>query len=349
MFNTFDDLTKSVSPYHYQVPFPACTDSFDISENAWKILENNPPIELVEKYYSCSQKPVDAAFNAVGIATGNTSIMVPIACIICLPILYVYLLVFAGVPPSDDYTGAELGAAETALALIILRIRDGKYRGVKKDSVLMKLTKDLIVAAKTEGGYADSDDSDSDDEEKGAERAGRISQNEERISYMQSSVFIRQVVVTKNESEEAIKAVDGPSEWDLPVACETELVVLNKDISGNWCDKICSEIIMFQHLERIAGLMQRAMSFKGTDEFAEAFYVAKKETDLLSLFSLCDIEDQTERGRVAIKMYNLLLMHITLEYDCPMTVAIDRYSFLASYYVMGKKCSGSNFLNLKNY
>lgn len=165
MFNTFDNLTRGVSAFHYQVPQAACMDTFDIGDEAWDLLEKYPPVDLIEKYYSCYQKPIDAIFNAVGIATGNTSIVVPIVCIICLPILFLYLQLSSRTPPKEEYSKSELFAAEQALALIMLRIRDGKHRGVKKDSILTTLTADLVSAVKSEGGYADSDDdSDSDDD-----------------------------------------------------------------------------------------------------------------------------------------------------------------------------------------
>jgi hypothetical protein len=46
----------------------------------------------------------------------------------------------------------------------LLRIRDGKTRGLRVKGVLLALGKELIRAAKEEGGYPDSDDSDDEDD-----------------------------------------------------------------------------------------------------------------------------------------------------------------------------------------
>jgi hypothetical protein len=44
-------------------------------------------------------------------------------------------------PPKDEYSPHELEAASKALALTILRIRDGKIRDVKADGVLRRFVK----------------------------------------------------------------------------------------------------------------------------------------------------------------------------------------------------------------
>ena len=49
--------------------------------------------------------------------------------------------------------------------MLLLRLRDGKTRGIKKGGVLDQLTRELIAAAKEEGGYPDSDDEEEEDEE----------------------------------------------------------------------------------------------------------------------------------------------------------------------------------------
>ena len=50
------------------------------------------------------------------------------------------------------------------LSLLLLRLRDGKTRGIKKGGILEHLTKELIAAAKEEGGYPDSDDEEDEDD-----------------------------------------------------------------------------------------------------------------------------------------------------------------------------------------
>jgi hypothetical protein len=51
-----------------------------------------------------------------------------------------------------------------AWATQLLRVRDGKTRGLRAKGVLIALGKELIRAAKEEGGYPDSDDSDDEDD-----------------------------------------------------------------------------------------------------------------------------------------------------------------------------------------
>ena len=49
----------------------------------------------------------------------------------------------------------ERQAAADALALIMLRIRDGKTRGMKPNGMLMQLTKELVQSSKVDGEQAD--------------------------------------------------------------------------------------------------------------------------------------------------------------------------------------------------
>ena len=48
----------------------------------------------------------------------------------------------------------------------LLRLRDGKTRGLRANGILVALGKEMIRAAKEEGGYPDSDDSDDEDEDR---------------------------------------------------------------------------------------------------------------------------------------------------------------------------------------
>lgn len=59
----------------------------------------------------------------------------------------------------------QMGQVLNILAMLMLRLRDGKTRGMKQNGVLLQMAKELIAAAKEEGGYPDSDD---EDEEEGS-------------------------------------------------------------------------------------------------------------------------------------------------------------------------------------
>lgn len=118
----------------------------------------NTPTALTQSYYDCYQSPESALFSALGIASGNTSLAVPIVVMAILPLLYLLLVAIRQVPPKEEYSDPEKDQAIEILSILMLRLRDGKTRGVKKGGILMKLTQELITAAKEEGGYPDSDD-----------------------------------------------------------------------------------------------------------------------------------------------------------------------------------------------
>ena len=96
---------------------------------------------------------------------GNTALAVPIVMTLLLPAVYLYLQKSSDIPTKKEYEDEELQDAASALALMILRIRDGKTRDTLTNGVLRNLTKELIASAKAEGGYPDSDDEDDEDED----------------------------------------------------------------------------------------------------------------------------------------------------------------------------------------
>ena len=55
----------------------------------------------------------------------------------------------------DEYTNEELLSASNAFALIMLRIRDNKTKGVKDRGVLKQLATEIISTSKVEGGVCD--------------------------------------------------------------------------------------------------------------------------------------------------------------------------------------------------
>ena len=81
-----------------------------------------------------------------------------------LPIVYLYLQNSSDKPMKKEYEEEELQAAASALALMVLRIRDGKTRDTVANGVLRALTRELMLSARSEGGYPDSDDEEDDDD-----------------------------------------------------------------------------------------------------------------------------------------------------------------------------------------
>lgn len=73
----------------------------------------------------------------------------------------------------------------------LLRIRDGKTRGLRAKGILIGLGKELIRAAKEEGGYPDSDDSDDEDDRSSITSKRQSEQQRGRIESKASSTTER--------------------------------------------------------------------------------------------------------------------------------------------------------------
>jgi len=159
-FNIFDNYSTTVSDYAYQLNNGSCTNSISISDYSWEKLAASPPAALTQDYYKCTAGVYSSVFNAVGIASGNVATVIPIVVLLVLPFFYFFLQAIGQVPPKIEYTKEELQDSLNALALQLLRMRDKKTRGLKVSGTLYYLTKELIDAAKVEGGYPDSDDSE---------------------------------------------------------------------------------------------------------------------------------------------------------------------------------------------
>lgn len=81
--------------------------------------------------------------SALGIASGNVQIFIPIFVFILLPFLYVSLVAIKQVPPKPEYTKEEKDQALEIFSMLLLRLRDGKTRGIKPRGVLVGLTKGM--------------------------------------------------------------------------------------------------------------------------------------------------------------------------------------------------------------
>lgn len=167
VFNTYDESTHAVSPYKYQLRNGSCHNSISISSNDWAKLVASPPVQFTQIYYECYDNTQSAIVAAIGIAQGNTQTFLPFFVVLALPILYFILVVIREVPPKAEYKEQEKTEVSEILSLLMLRLRDGKTRGVKKNGVLMGLAKEMIAMAKEEGGYPDSDDEEEEEGEEG--------------------------------------------------------------------------------------------------------------------------------------------------------------------------------------
>lgn len=173
--NSYGDgvFDESITPYMYLVTDGGCSQQFLVNDEAFDQLIYNPPTPIVENYYECTLQNYDALNNSIGIASGNVSVVVPIVMFALLPLMYLWLTITGNVQNKEEYDKETRDAALDLFALQMLRIRDGKTRGLKKNGKLFSIAEELVIAAKRgDGGYPDSDDSDYSDEEDGGGSAG---------------------------------------------------------------------------------------------------------------------------------------------------------------------------------
>jgi hypothetical protein len=180
-FNSYGDLIfdQSLTEYMFLVQDGSCSSSgqeqFMINPVNFDSIISNPPVEIVESYYECTMTPYDSMFNAIGVAGGNIGIAVPLIMFFCLPLMYGWMKITGTVQPQPEYEKIEKEAALDLLALQLLRIRDGRVRGMKVGGELLKVGKELVSAAhKADGGYPDSDDSDSNSDDEDGDGDGIV-------------------------------------------------------------------------------------------------------------------------------------------------------------------------------
>ena len=167
IFNSYGDsvFDKSLSPSLFLVNNGSCAPQFTIPETSYANLIQSAPTPIVESYYQCVLTWSDALTNAAGIAGGNVSIIVPIILFMALPVIYLWLKFTGNVTPIPEYDKSQKELALDLLALQILRVRDNRTRGMKRNGYLMKLAEELVGAARyADGGAWDSDDSDDEPE-----------------------------------------------------------------------------------------------------------------------------------------------------------------------------------------
>jgi len=191
-FNSYGDyiFDQSLTEFMFLVQDGSCAsaggEQFMIDTADFDSIIYNPPVQIVEDYYECTMLPYDAMFNAIGVAGGNIGIAVPVIMFCCLPLLYAWLKLTGNVQAQPEYEKLEKEAALDLLALQLLRIRDGRVRGMKKGGELLKVGRDLVLSAqKADGGLPDSDDSESDDDEEDPKDVSRSKTGRRRSSTKQ--------------------------------------------------------------------------------------------------------------------------------------------------------------------
>lgn len=159
-----DSLTdSSTTPFLYQLVNGSCGDPFGVPAPVFQQLVDNPPTPITESYYQCTLTEYDAVNNAVGIASGITTTIVPIAVMLLLPFIYLWLKAFNIPLPVPEYSEQQKKDVVDFFFTQLMRANDYKTRGMKKNGVLLQLVAELRHADKYGSKEAyDSDDSDED-------------------------------------------------------------------------------------------------------------------------------------------------------------------------------------------
>jgi len=170
IFNSYGEsvFDKALSASLFLVNNGSCAPQFTIPDSDFASLVETVPTPIVESYYECVLTWSDALTNAAGIASGNVAIIVPVILFMALPIIYLWMQCTGNVTRKPEYDKSEKELALDLLALNILRVRDNRSRGIKREGYLVNIARELVSAAqKADGGVIDSDDSDSEEEGEG--------------------------------------------------------------------------------------------------------------------------------------------------------------------------------------
>eukprot|EP01039_Chlorochromonas_danica_P004934 gene4934-5417_t len=142
-FFVYNPQSVTVSPYHYQLTNGSCSDTVTIPDDTWDKLSSNPPVPLTQNYYECYMTQDAAFLNAVGVASGNSSIAMLVFMIVLLPVIYTLLAIFQQVPEQDEYSERQRQIALDTFSAALLRIRDHKLDPHRQE-VLDKLYHELV-------------------------------------------------------------------------------------------------------------------------------------------------------------------------------------------------------------
>jgi hypothetical protein len=197
----------------YQLVNGSCADPFSIPPEVYDKLVESPPTQITEVYYQCTLTELDAVNNAIGIASGNTTTIVPVVVMLLLPFIYLWLKAFNIPMPVPEYSEEQKKDVVEFFITQLMRANDKKTRGMKKNGVLLRLVKELRHADMYGSRYAcDSDDSDedfSDDDAPGDERKDGAPGAKRTISRRRSSGFLqtetRQILAEESNPIHKIK------------------------------------------------------------------------------------------------------------------------------------------------
>jgi hypothetical protein len=139
-------VSVAVSKYHYPIVDGSCKNVININDEHWEKLALNPPTPLHQIYYSCLPATYDVLIDAIGIASGNTSIAILVLIFVCFPIVILLMACCRVYPRSLEYHEKEKRRTLDTLATLILRIRDEHYEGIKRNGTISEVAEEMMKA-----------------------------------------------------------------------------------------------------------------------------------------------------------------------------------------------------------
>lgn len=114
------------------------------------LLTETTPTALTQSYFSCLTTVDDALLNAIGVASGNTSIAMLILLFVCVPSVILTMALCKATPKEQEFSDKEKERTLDSLATLILRVRDENYEGIPngKETVIAGITEELVSAVK---------------------------------------------------------------------------------------------------------------------------------------------------------------------------------------------------------
>eukprot|EP01040_Poterioochromonas_malhamensis_P012603 gene12603-13796_t len=144
-FFTMDE-GNAVSTYHLTLKNGSCRDSITPKDAAWISFAGTPPTPLTQIYYKCHSTSIDALINAVGVASGNTSIAMLLLLFISVPLVFGFMACCRVIPKEQEFREKEKSIVLDTLATVLLRIRDKHYEALDPCGTAANLAEELIIA-----------------------------------------------------------------------------------------------------------------------------------------------------------------------------------------------------------
>jgi hypothetical protein len=112
-------------------------------------LVQNPPVKFYQDYYTCHNDPRSTMQSAMGVAAGNTSLVIPFVLAVFLPLVFLLLRCADKVPLEELYDEDDEATAAKVLTGMLLRLRDKRASGLLKDGILSAWYAELTDSAKS--------------------------------------------------------------------------------------------------------------------------------------------------------------------------------------------------------